>query len=76
MKAFRIRGRFRMGPAWQPFSKEIAAPDEEGAREKLLSVLGSQHGVSRRYIEIAGVTEVGASDLTDPAVRYALEGHP
>src|SRR5437870_200835 len=52
MKAFRINGRFRMGRGWQPFSKELAAADEAGAREKLLSILGSQHGVPRKYVSI------------------------
>ena len=74
MKAFRISGRFRMGRAWQPFSKELAAADEAAAREKLLSILGSQHGVPRKYIAIAEVAEVPTDRLEDHAVRYALEG--
>ena len=76
MNAYRIQGRFRMGRDWQGFSKEIAAADEAAAREKLLSVLGSQHGVARKYIEIAGVDEVAPADVRDPAVRYAVEGKP
>jgi len=76
MKAFRISGRFRMGRAWQAYAKEIAAADEAAAREKLLSVLGSQHGVPRKYIAIQTVEEVPAEGLTDPAVRYAVEGGP
>src|SRR2546426_442297 len=58
MKAFRISGRFRMGRRWQAFSKELAASDEAAAREKLLSVLGSQHGVPRKYVAIAQAAEV------------------
>lgn len=73
MKAYRLQGRFRMGRAWQAFAKEVAAADAEAAREKLLSVLGSQHGVARKYVEIAGIAEVSPTDVTDPAVRYALE---
>ncbi|MCI4371607.1 MAG: 50S ribosomal protein L18a [Thermoplasmata archaeon] len=73
MKAFRISGRFRMGRAWQPFSKELAAADEAAAREKLLSVLGSQHGVPRKYISIATVAEVPPAQVEDHAVKYALE---
>ncbi len=74
MKAYRISGRFRMGHAWQAYSKEIAAADEAAAREHLLSILGSQHGVARKYIEISGVTEVPAAEVRDHAVRYAVEG--
>jgi len=58
---------------WQPFSKELAASDEAAAREKLLSVLGSQHGVPRKYVEIGQVAEVPPDQVEDHAVRYALE---
>ena len=74
MKAYRIRGRFRMGRAWQAYAKEVAAADEAAARERLLSVLGSQHGVARKYIEIREVAEVPVDELKDQAVRYAVEG--
>src|SRR2546422_9828657 len=73
MKAFRISGRFRMGRSWQPFSKELAAQDEAGAREKLFSILGSQHGVPRKYVSIAGVEEVPKDQVEDHAGKYALE---
>src|SRR2546421_11756544 len=73
MKAFRISGRFRMGRGWQPFSKELAAADEAAAREKVLSILGSQHGVPRKYVSIAGVEEVAKDQGKDHAVKYALE---
>src|SRR2546422_10644856 len=73
MKAFRISGRFRMGRSWQPFSKELAAQDEAGAREKLFSILGSQHGVPRKYVSIAGVEEVPKDQVEDHAVKYTLE---
>ena len=74
MKGYRIQGRFRMGRDWQGFSKEVAAADEAGAREHLLSILGSQHGVARKYIEIREVAEVPAAELQDHAVRYTVEG--
>ena len=74
MKAYRLQGRFRMGRGWQAFSKELAAEDEGAAREKLLSVFGSQHGVPCKYIEIEKVAEVKPSELADHAVRYAVEG--
>jgi len=73
MKAYRIEGRFRMGRGWQRFSKEVAAPDEAAAKEYLLSVLGSQHRVGRRYVEIHKVAEVPPAELRSHAVKYALE---
>ena len=73
MKAFRISGRFRMGRAWQRFSKEVAANDEAAAREKVLSLLGSQHGVPRKYVALDTVAEVPPEQVEDHAVKYALE---
>ena len=73
MKAYRLEGRFRMGRDWQAFSKELAAPDEASAREKLLSLFGSQHGVARKYVEIAKAAEVPAAEVQDHAVKYAVE---
>jgi large subunit ribosomal protein LX len=74
MKAFRISGRFRMGHDWQAYSKEVAADDEAAARERLLSILGSQHGVARKYIEIRDVAEVPVAEVRDHAVKYTVEG--
>ena len=74
MKAYRISGRFRMGHGWQSYAKEVAAADEAAAREHLLSTLGSQHGVARKYIEISGVAEVPVAEIRDHAVKYAVEG--
>jgi large subunit ribosomal protein LX len=73
MKAFRLSGRFRMARDWTPFSKEVAAKDEGAAREKLMSLLGSHHGVERKYITIAKVEEIPKDRIENPAVRYALE---
>lgn len=74
MKAFRVSGRFRMGREWQAYAKEVAAPDEASARERVLSILGSQHAVLRKYITIDAVAEVPPAELRDHAVRYAVEG--
>ena len=62
-----------MGRDWQTFSKEVAARDEATAREKLLSLLGSQHAVPRKVITIATIVEVPADQVEDHAVKYALE---
>ena len=74
MKAYRIRGRFKMGARWQPFAKEFAAEDEAAAREQLLSVFGSQHRTSRKNIRVADVAEIPLGEVEDPAVRYAVGG--
>jgi large subunit ribosomal protein LX len=74
MKAYRVSGRFRMGRKWQTYAKEVAAADEASARERTLSVLGSQHGVLRKYIAIEAVVELPPSEVQDHAVRFRVEG--
>lgn len=76
MKAFRISGQFRMGRDRQPFSKEVAAKDEAAAREKVFSLLGSHHGVARKYVAIEKVEEVPNDQVEDHAVKHALEARP
>lgn len=63
-----------MGRSWQNFSKEVAAADEAGAREKVLSLLGSQHRVARRDVEIGEAAELPLNEIKDSAIRHALEG--
>jgi ribosomal protein L20A (L18A) len=65
-----------MGRAWQGFAKEVAAADEAGARDRVLSILGSQHGVARKYIEIEAIAAIPPADVTSPVVRHALGGTP
>lgn len=75
MQAFRLEGNFRMAPTrWQRFRREIAALSEAAARERLLSELGSKHGVERRYITIEKVAELKAEEVTSPIVRAVLAG--
>jgi large subunit ribosomal protein LX len=62
-----------MNHQWQSYSKELVAKDDAAAREKLLSLLGSHHGVNRKNITIAKVEEVPKDQIEDHAVRYALE---
>lgn len=76
MKAFSVRGRFAAPRGWQTFAKEVAADSPDGAREHVLSDLGSKHRVKRRRIEILEVQEIAASDVTDPVVRHRIGGDP
>ncbi len=70
MKVFRVTGTFEMGrQRHQPFTKEVAADDEDRAREVLLSDLGSKHGTPRRRVVIASVVEVPPDQVTDPLAR-------
>lgn len=73
MKAYRIDGEIEVERrSWQKFSKEIAADNEEKAREKLLCDFGSRQGMKRRNINIKAIKEVAGDKVTDSAVRYRI----
>ncbi|MBX8635873.1 MAG: hypothetical protein KIY09_05485 [Thermoplasmata archaeon] len=73
MKAFTIKGTFKISERrWQAFSIEVASADEEAAREKLLTILGSRHKVPRRLVRIDTVTQLANADITDPVVKHQV----
>ena len=63
MKAFRTTGTFRAGKRDQPFTLDVVAVDEDGAREKVLSNFGSRHGVPRRFVNIDSIDAVSYTHL-------------
>lgn len=73
MKAFRLKGSFHMHPGEQPFQMEVAADDEDSAREYVYSILGSRHRARRSQIHIYRITELAPADVTDPTVVDVLE---
>ncbi len=73
MKAYRVKGEFLMKNVWQPFSKEVVGENEEAAKEKILSIIGSRHKVKRRFIKIAEIKELQKDEIEDPIVKYILE---
>ena len=68
MKAFRTTGTFRAGKRDQPFTLDVVAVDEDGAREKVLSNFGSRHGVPRRFVNIDSIDGINPSESTEPNV--------
>lgn len=72
MKAFRITGSFADPRKRQPFSIEMAAEDEAGVREKVVSTLGSKHKLKRWEIEITEVTEIPADQIVNHVVKYQV----
>ncbi len=73
MKAYRIEGKFLMKDVWQPFRKEIIGENEEDAKERILSIIGSRHKVKRRMIKIDNIVELKEEEVQDPLVKYILE---
>ena len=61
MSEFSVSGRFQSRDGSQAFTKTVDAPNENVAREHVLSRLGSQHNLKRTQIELSEVTEVSAA---------------
>ena len=72
MKAYRVEGTFRMGRITTPFTVETTAADEAGARERVVSTIGSRHRANRRLVEVRSVKALANDEVTDPAVQHAL----
>ena len=68
MQAYRVVGRFPNGRVIQPFTSDIVAEDEDDARHRVLSSMGSRHRVSRRFIEIESISEIDPTDSAAAAV--------
>lgn len=64
-----------MKDTWRPFEKEVVAENEERAKEKILSVIGSMHKANRKRIKISSIDELKPEDIKDPVVKYAVEEH-
>jgi large subunit ribosomal protein LX len=77
MKAFQVIGSYdasRVGyrKSMQNFSVQVAADDENAAREKVLSDLGSKHRKKRVEITFSEVKALAAADVTDPIVKHQI----
>lgn len=55
MSQFTVSGTFRSRDGDQPFSKVVDAPNEDVAREHVLSQFGSEHGLKRMQVDISEV---------------------
>jgi len=56
--SFEVKGTFKTGDDWKPYTKVINAQNEAQAREQTLAVFGSKHRLKRRYITIESVNTV------------------
>ena len=75
MKAFRANGSFKTGKfTWQKYSIEIAAENEAGVTEKVLSDLGSRHKLKRTEIKIDEIKALKADEVVSPTVQYLSGG--
>ncbi|MCK4969144.1 MAG: 50S ribosomal protein L18a [Thermoplasmata archaeon] len=73
MKAFRVKGEFLMGGVYSPFNREIEAMDKDDAREKMFSLIGSEHRCKRNKIRVETIVEVPLDEVKDPLIRARIE---
>ncbi|PSP38959.1 50S ribosomal protein L18a [Halobacteriales archaeon QH_10_70_21] len=55
MSEFTVQGSFPARYGEQEFEKQVDAPNEDVAVERTYAEFGSQHGLKRTQIDIAGV---------------------
>ena len=56
MSQFTISGTFTSRGVSHDFTKTVEAPNENVAREHVLSLIGSEHGIKRTKVELAEVS--------------------
>jgi large subunit ribosomal protein LX len=54
---FIVKGTFKAGQKYEPFTKKITTLNKNLASEKVFSLLGSEHRLKRRLIKIVSVEE-------------------
>ncbi len=72
MKAFRIAGHYPASKKKQNFTIDFVASDEEDAKHRLFSHIGSRHRVQRRHITIESIDQIDPSTSSSPHVIHAF----
>ncbi|WP_332448829.1 50S ribosomal protein L18Ae [Methanoculleus sp.] len=57
-QTFEVVGACKINNEWKPYRKVIGAPNENQAREKIFTEIGSKHRLKRSYITIETVNVV------------------
>ncbi|MDS0297358.1 50S ribosomal protein L18Ae [Halogeometricum sp. S1BR25-6] len=57
MSQFTVSGQFQSRDGHSKFETVVDAPNENVARDRVFSNIGSQHGLKRPQIEISEVSE-------------------
>lgn len=61
MSEFTVRGSFQTPNGTSEFTKTVEAPNEEVARDRIYSELGSEHGLKRTQVDLTEVSEVSVA---------------
>ena len=57
-KQFEVKGTFKIGEEWHPYTKIISSPNEVQAKERTFAVIGSKHRLKRRYITVNAISVI------------------
>ncbi|MBN1167245.1 MAG: 50S ribosomal protein L18a [Methanospirillaceae archaeon] len=57
-KQFEVIGTYQEKDTWKPYKKTISAPNENQAKERIFTQIGSKHRLKRPYIRITSITEI------------------
>ncbi|MEA1965893.1 MAG: 50S ribosomal protein L18Ae [Euryarchaeota archaeon] len=60
-KEFTVSGIFRAGSNQERFTKTVSSQNQKNAIEKVYSLIGSEHGLKRNFIDVTDVSETGSS---------------
>lgn len=74
VKVFRVVGKITKPNYKTDFRKEIRALKPEEAVERVYMEIGSKHRAKRAHIKVLKVEEIGADEVTDPAVKKLITG--
>ena len=72
MKAFRVVGHYPASKKKQNFTIDVVASNEEDARHRLYSQIGSRHRVQRRKITIESIDKIDPSISSSANVIHAF----
>jgi len=73
MKTYKISGKIKKLKQSQIFTIESIGKTEKEALERVYSLLGSKHHVTRKYVLIDEVEVIPKEDVTDPYVLFQLK---
>ncbi len=69
VKIFRVKGMVVGKSEKFPFIREIRALNEEDAKEKVYSEIGSKHKVVRKHIRVEEIKIIDPRESKDPIIR-------
>ena len=68
MQAYRVKGTAPFGKQTQVFSQDVIASNNNDAKPRVFSILGSRHKLNRNQINIESCKKISPDSSSDPLV--------